>query len=51
MAHNGTVTIADPPQSLFDPQAWLLYLILASAIGSVGYFIYSTYVIFMIALM
>lgn len=44
IAHNGTVTIADPPQSIFDPQAWFLYIILASALGGVAYFVYSTYV-------
>ena len=42
VAHNGTVTIADPPQNIFDPQAWFLYLILASAVAGAGYFIYAT---------
>jgi hypothetical protein len=43
IAHNGTVTIADPPQSIFDPQAWFLYIILASGLSAVAYFVYSTY--------
>jgi len=43
VAYNGTVTIADPPQSIFDPQAWFLYIILASVVGAVAYFVYSTY--------
>lgn len=42
MAHNGTVTIADPPQNFFDPQAWFLYIILASALAGVAYLVYST---------
>ena len=42
IAHNGTVTIDDPPQSIFDPQAWFLYMILASAVAGAGYFVYST---------
>ena len=41
IAHNGTVTIADPPQSIFDPQAWFLYLILASVLAGGVYFIYT----------
>jgi len=44
LAHNGTITIADPPQSIFDPQAWFLYLILASVIGGAGYLVYSTWI-------
>lgn len=43
VAHNGTVTIADPPQSIFDPQAWFLYIILASAVAGAGYFVYATF--------
>ena len=43
VAHNGTVTIADPPQSYFDPQAWFLYLILAAVFTGITYAIYSTY--------
>ena len=43
VAYNGTVTIADPPQSIFDPQAWFLYIILASVLGAAAYFVYSTY--------
>jgi hypothetical protein len=42
-AHNGTVSIFDPPQSIFDPQAWFLYIMLASALAGVAYFVYSTY--------
>ena len=43
VAHNETVTIADPPQSIFDPQAWFLYIILASAVAGAAYFAYTTF--------
>lgn len=43
MAYDSTVTIQEPPTRWFDPQLILLYIILASTFGGIGYVIYGSY--------
>jgi len=43
IAHNSTVTIVDPENSIFDLQLIFLYLVLAVVVAGVGYFIYDAF--------
>lgn len=43
VAHNSTVTIVDPENSIFDLQLIFLYLVLAVVVAGVGYFIYDAF--------
>ncbi|KAA1136366.1 hypothetical protein PGTUg99_028195 [Puccinia graminis f. sp. tritici] len=45
IAYDSTVTIQEPPTRWFDPQLILLYIILASTFGGIGYMVYSSYVV------
>ncbi|KAI9620460.1 hypothetical protein H4Q26_013672 [Puccinia striiformis f. sp. tritici PST-130] len=45
MAYDSTVTIQEPPTRWFDPQLILLYIILGSAFGGIGYMVYNSYVV------
>ncbi|KAI8461616.1 hypothetical protein BY996DRAFT_6654048 [Phakopsora pachyrhizi] len=43
VAYDSTVTIKEPPTRWFDPQLILLYIILGSGFGTVGYMVYVSY--------
>ncbi|POW07754.1 hypothetical protein PSHT_09817 [Puccinia striiformis] len=45
MAYDSTVTIQEPPTRWFDPQLILLYIILGSTFGGIGYMVYNSYVV------
>lgn len=43
LAYDSTVTITEPPTRWFDPQLILLYIILLSTAGGIGYMVYNSY--------
>jgi len=43
IAHNATITITDPENSIFDLQLIFLYVVLAVIVAGVGYFIYDAF--------
>jgi len=45
MAYDSTITIKEPPTRWFDPQLIMLYIILGSTFGGLGYMVYSSYVV------
>ncbi|MBW0460597.1 hypothetical protein O181_000312 [Austropuccinia psidii MF-1] len=45
LAYDSTVTIREPPTRWFDPQLILLYVILCSMFGGLGYLVYVSYLL------
>ncbi|KAF3908634.1 hypothetical protein AA313_de0202800 [Arthrobotrys entomopaga] len=44
-AYNGTISVAEPPTSLFDPQILFLYIFILGLVGAGGYVAYQTWVV------
>ncbi|WFD36851.1 hypothetical protein MCUN1_003741 [Malassezia cuniculi] len=44
LAYRGSVTVEEPPQSLFDIQLLSVYVIIAAFAAGVAYFVYKAYV-------
>ncbi|EPS44733.1 hypothetical protein H072_1264 [Dactylellina haptotyla CBS 200.50] len=44
-AYNGTISVAEPPTSLLDPQILFLYLFILGLVGGGGYLAYETWVV------
>ncbi|KAF3932872.1 hypothetical protein ABW19_dt0200510 [Dactylella cylindrospora] len=44
-AYNGTISVAEPPTSLLDPQVLFLYLVLTGLVAGGGYLAYNTWVV------
>lgn len=44
-AYNGTISVAEPPTSLLDPQIMFLYLFILGVVSGGGYLAYQTWVV------